>query len=219
MPAKGFPSFVRANDADRSLVCGMVDAAYADGELDLAEHQSRISAAMAAKTRGELQHLVSDLQSPIPAFAQPAPPALPPRRGRTRGVIVGGSVGALAAIGVVAFFVHNAPTPVTQQSTVPPAAVNSPTSQPIPTAPVPSASAEYWVPRDVLVADVANDYLKSVGHRPTRVDCPDDVPGEVGTVVSCTLEDNGANHRVTATVTAASGDNISYHIDVNGVPQ
>ena len=211
MPGNVFRSFVRANDADRSLVCGMLDAAYADGELDGAEHASRISAAMVAKTRGELQDLVSDLQSPLPAFAQPAVPAVPRRRGRTVGVVFGGGLVVLAAMGAVAFFVNHSPTPAANQP-APTTAANSPSSQPVPTS-----SAEYWVSRDVLVTDVVNDYREDTGHPPTRVDCPEDVPGEVGAVVSCTLEDNGVGHRVTATVTAMSGAKISYHIYINGV--
>jgi uncharacterized protein DUF1707/uncharacterized protein DUF4333 len=211
MPGNEFRSFVRANDVDRSLVCGTLDAAYADGELDGAEHASRITAAMAAKTRGELQDLVSDLQLPIPAVAQPAVPAVPRRRARTVGVVVGGGLIVLAAMGAVALFVNHSPTPATNQP-VPTTAANSPSSQPVPTS-----TAEYWVSRDVLMADVMDDYRKDTGHPPTRVDCPEDVPGEVGAVVSCTLEDNGVDHRVTATVTAASGAKISYHIYINGM--
>ncbi len=65
----------RARDLDRSEVCGLLDAAYADGQLDAEEHRSRTAAATPAKTLGELREFVDDLQleKPLPDLRERAP--------------------------------------------------------------------------------------------------------------------------------------------------
>ncbi|WP_039803162.1 DUF1707 SHOCT-like domain-containing protein [Nocardia araoensis] len=57
-------SDVRARDTDRSDVCGLLDAALADGQLTAAEHAARTARAMRAKSFGELDALIDDLQIP-----------------------------------------------------------------------------------------------------------------------------------------------------------
>ncbi|MGE3660303.1 MAG: DUF1707 domain-containing protein [Pseudonocardia sp.] len=61
-------SRTRARDTDRDSVCKALDAAFADGQLDGAEHRERTAAALRTKTLGELHALVEDLQlsSPMP---------------------------------------------------------------------------------------------------------------------------------------------------------
>ncbi|WFR73020.1 DUF1707 domain-containing protein [Prescottella defluvii] len=54
----------RARDIDRAQTCGLLDAGYAEGQLDPTEYESRTATAMKAKTLGELDALVSDLQIP-----------------------------------------------------------------------------------------------------------------------------------------------------------
>lgn len=61
-----FSASTRATDDDRVLVCRTLDEALADGQLSGAEHESRVSSAMHAKTVGELRGLVRDLQSDNP---------------------------------------------------------------------------------------------------------------------------------------------------------
>ena len=75
----------RARDADRSALCSALDAAFADGQLDGAEHRERTAAALRAKTLGELRALAHDLQvaEPVPEL-RPAPP----RRARWVGLVV-----------------------------------------------------------------------------------------------------------------------------------
>lgn len=77
----------RARDADRSALCAALDAAFADGQLDGAEHRERTAAALQAKTIGELHGLVDDLQvrKPMPEL-RPAPD--PRRRSRRLAVVV-----------------------------------------------------------------------------------------------------------------------------------
>lgn len=53
----------RAKDSDRSDACRILDQALQDGQLSMAEHQQRISAATRAVTLGDLHGLIADLQS------------------------------------------------------------------------------------------------------------------------------------------------------------
>jgi hypothetical protein len=53
----------RAKDSDRNDTCQVLDHALSDGELSMEEHRRRVSAATTATTLGELQSLVSDLQT------------------------------------------------------------------------------------------------------------------------------------------------------------
>ena len=79
---------IRVSDAERSAVAEQLGAHYADGRLDQAEFDERISQTMAAKTRGDLAGLFDDLPDLGPAGAPgvagadgPGGPAVPyPRR-------------------------------------------------------------------------------------------------------------------------------------------
>jgi hypothetical protein len=57
----------RAKDSDRVDICQALDSALADGQLSMAEHEHRVSAATNAATLGELHSLVADLQQANPA--------------------------------------------------------------------------------------------------------------------------------------------------------
>jgi len=59
---------LRASDADRDIVHGLLAEAFADGRLDRDEYDERSSSVLAARTLGELPPLVSDLvpdQAPV----------------------------------------------------------------------------------------------------------------------------------------------------------
>jgi Domain of unknown function (DUF1707) len=79
---------IRVSDAERNAVTERLAAHYGDGRLDQAEFDERVSRAMSAKTRGDLEGLFDDLPDPEPAGASgrggPAGPAVPYRR-RHRG--------------------------------------------------------------------------------------------------------------------------------------
>jgi hypothetical protein len=106
---------IRVSDAERNAVTERLAAHYGDGRLDQAEFDERVSRAMAAKTRGDLDGLFDDLPDPEPAGASgmggPNGPTVPYRRrhrGAARPVLVVALVIALAiAVGhtVTAFFV------------------------------------------------------------------------------------------------------------------
>ncbi|MGB3351177.1 MAG: DUF1707 domain-containing protein [Mycobacterium sp.] len=53
----------RAKDSDRNDTCQILDTALAEGQLSMAEHGERVKTATTAATLGELQSLVSDLQT------------------------------------------------------------------------------------------------------------------------------------------------------------
>ena len=81
---------IRVSDADRNAVAEQLGVHYADGRLDQAEFDDRISRTMAAKTRGDLAGLFDDLPdlgtAGAPGTADtggPGGPAVPyPRRRR-----------------------------------------------------------------------------------------------------------------------------------------
>ena len=81
---------IRVSDADRNAVAEQLGAHYADGRLDQAEFDERISRTMAAKTRGDLAGLFDDLPDPAPAGAPgaagPGGPAMPYARRRRGGI-------------------------------------------------------------------------------------------------------------------------------------
>ncbi len=53
----------RAKDSDRNDTCQVLDHALSEGQLSMEEHRQRVSSATNAMTLGELQSLVSDLQT------------------------------------------------------------------------------------------------------------------------------------------------------------
>jgi hypothetical protein len=53
----------RAKDSDRNDTCRVLDTALSEGQLSMEEHRQRVSAATNAATLGDLQSLVSDLQT------------------------------------------------------------------------------------------------------------------------------------------------------------
>jgi hypothetical protein len=82
---------IRVSDAERNAVAERLGAHYGDGRLDQAEFDERVSRAMAAKTRGDLDGLFDDLPDPEPTGASGREGQAVPYRPRRRG-------GALRAI-------------------------------------------------------------------------------------------------------------------------
>jgi Flp pilus assembly protein TadB len=57
----GYNENIRVSDAERAEVADRLAAHYGDGRLDKAEFDERVSHAMSAKTRGDLNGLFDDL--------------------------------------------------------------------------------------------------------------------------------------------------------------
>ena len=78
---------MRVSDADREAVTARLRDHFAEGRLTDSELDERVSAALSAKTAGELRSLTTDLPGPVPlpprATARPDW-AGPPRWGRRR---------------------------------------------------------------------------------------------------------------------------------------
>src|SRR6266516_3329527 len=74
---------IRVSDADRDRVTGRLREHFAEGRLTSDELDERISAALNAKTFGDLRPLMADLPEPVPAPARPVgpPPWVAYRRG------------------------------------------------------------------------------------------------------------------------------------------
>lgn len=87
---------MRARDIDRATAATALDNAYSEGQLSFDEHQARIARARSAKTLGELQAVVADLQAPVELPDPPMPRA--PSRVTTVPIMLG----AAALVGVVA---------------------------------------------------------------------------------------------------------------------
>ena len=70
---------VRVSDQERDVVVQRVQTAFAEGRLDDTEFGERMRAALTARTRGDLDMLLTDLPAET---AAPGPaPRLPPGRG------------------------------------------------------------------------------------------------------------------------------------------
>ena len=77
---------MRASDADRDRVADALREAYAEGRLDVEEHNERLDRAYKAKTIGDLTPLLSDLPqrhltatpAPLPGGAIGTQPPMPP---------------------------------------------------------------------------------------------------------------------------------------------
>ncbi len=144
----------RARDIDRAQTCGLLDAGYAEGQLDPTEYESRTAAAMKAKTLGELDALVSDLQIPEHLVETARASAPPPRRRVPGRVVAAGVVAAVAVVGTVVFTTRGhdtAPETVVAADPVPaPVAPGEP--QPIVIEPI-----------DPVSADGVRDFVRQLG--------------------------------------------------------
>src|SRR5580700_8687484 len=65
---------MRISDADREQVTARLREHYAEGRLTSEELDERITAALNAKTFGDLRRVMADLPEPAPAGAQGGPP-------------------------------------------------------------------------------------------------------------------------------------------------
>jgi hypothetical protein len=70
---------IRTSDADRERVTARLRDHYAEGRLDHDELDERISAALNAKTFGDLRRVLADLPEPRPVAPMRTPVATAPR--------------------------------------------------------------------------------------------------------------------------------------------
>jgi Domain of unknown function (DUF1707) len=67
---------IRVSDADRDRVTGQLRDHFAAGRITPGELDQRLSAALNAKTFGDLRRIMADLPGPVPAPLGAAPPPL-----------------------------------------------------------------------------------------------------------------------------------------------
>jgi hypothetical protein len=161
-----------------------------------------------AKTRSQLLDTISDLQAPAPAFSQQPAIAVKvnPNRKWIVGVTVGGGLGALAIVAILAFIVtrHSGSSPSPSAPVAGPAA-------PV-VAPTDTHSSETtgtYFPLADLIAMVSGDFQDQIGHPPGHVNCPGDLAGQVGAFERCSIADNGKRYTADVTVTAVNGNRIT----------
>ena len=85
----------RAKDSDRNDTCQILDSALADGQLSMDEHRTRVALATQAETLGDLQSMISDLQTAN------APVQLPDLKRRPKMPAGGGGWGIRIAVACV----------------------------------------------------------------------------------------------------------------------
>ncbi len=74
---------LRVGDVERNAVCDQLSAQFAAGRLTQFELEDRLSGAMAAQTRFELDRLIADLPTPVVPLRSAPLPAVVPRTGWT----------------------------------------------------------------------------------------------------------------------------------------
>ena len=67
---------IRVSDADRDRVNAQLRDHFAAGRITSGELDERLSAALNAKTFGDLRRIMADLPGPVPALHDSAPPPL-----------------------------------------------------------------------------------------------------------------------------------------------
>jgi hypothetical protein len=96
------PESMRAGNADRERVVAQLQAAFAEGRLEVGELDERVAAAYAAKTLGQLVPLTADL----PSTRSPGRPAAVPAP-RTPGQEIDRNSRKAAIGGALALFLVN----------------------------------------------------------------------------------------------------------------
>jgi hypothetical protein len=89
---------MRAADADRDRVTGILSTAYSEGRLSRDEYDARLDSALAARTYADLDHVVADLPATQATVPRPAATTMMTPPARTNGLAI-----ASLACGVAQF--------------------------------------------------------------------------------------------------------------------
>jgi hypothetical protein len=82
-----------------------------------------------------------------------------------------------------------------------------------------SAGSSVTVDKNDLAKEISAQLEKQVGHAPDKVDCPDDLKGEVGATTRCTLNDGSDTYGVAVNVTKVEGTDVKFDLKVDDKPQ
>lgn len=86
--AEGGQGSMRAADADRDRVAGILATAYSEGRLSKDEYDARLEGTLAARTYADLERVVTDLPVPQAALPDLAGRTTAPLTTRTNGLAV-----------------------------------------------------------------------------------------------------------------------------------
>jgi len=86
--AGGEQGKVRAADADRDRVAGILGAAYSEGRLSRDEYDARLDSALSARTYADLDQIMTDLPAARVTGPGPADPALVTGPAGTNGLAI-----------------------------------------------------------------------------------------------------------------------------------
>ena len=79
---------MRAADADRDRVAGILSTAYSEGRLSRDEYDARLESALSARTHADLDHLVTDLPAAQATGLTPAAATMVTPSARTNGLAI-----------------------------------------------------------------------------------------------------------------------------------
>jgi hypothetical protein len=86
--AGGGQGKMRAADADRDRVAGILGTAYSEGRLSRDEYDARLESALSARTHADLDHLVTDLPAAQATGLTPAATTMVTPWARTNGLAI-----------------------------------------------------------------------------------------------------------------------------------
>jgi hypothetical protein len=86
--AGGEQGGMRAADADRDRVAGILSTAYSEGRLSRDEYDARLHSALSARTYADLGQVVTDLPAAQPAVPSPAARTVVTAPARTNGLAI-----------------------------------------------------------------------------------------------------------------------------------
>jgi Domain of unknown function (DUF1707)/Domain of unknown function (DUF4190) len=86
--AGGEQGKIRAADADRDRVAGILGTSYSEGRLSRDEYDARLESALSARTYADLDHVVTDLPTAQATVPGPAAPAMVTSSARTSGLAI-----------------------------------------------------------------------------------------------------------------------------------
>ena len=86
--AGGEQGRMRAADADRDRVAGILGTAYSEGRLSGDEYDARLESALSARTYADLDHVLTDLPATQAAVPSPAAPTMMIPPAETNGLAI-----------------------------------------------------------------------------------------------------------------------------------
>ena len=86
--AGGEQGKIRAADADRDRIAGILGTAYSEGRLSKQEYDARLDSALSARTYADLDHVVADLPAAHAAVPSPSAATMVTTPARTNGLAI-----------------------------------------------------------------------------------------------------------------------------------